>query len=511
MKFPRSSGVLLHVTSLPGGHGIGDLGSSAHEFVEFLAEAKQSLWQVLPLGPTGYGDSPYQCFSAFAGNPMLLDMEDLAARGLLDRRDLAGAPENSATTSFQEVQRFKWPLIERAAHNFAGHKDSGYARFCAHHAHWLDDFVLFMAAKDVHGGLPFWHWESDLAERKPEALARWKESLGGRAGMHRFAQWMFFEQFAKLRRACHERNIRLMGDVPIYAAADSADVWSGRNLFLLRDSGEPAWQAGVPPDYYSETGQLWGNPIYDWTEMERRGYAWWIERFRSTFEMFDAVRVDHFRGFYDYWRVPAGETTAVNGEWAPGPRDKLFEAVGRELGDLTILAENLGEITSEVEAFRRRLGFPGMAVLQFAFGRDRQARDFRPHNYPQDIVAYTGTHDNDTTAGWWTSTGGDSTRTAAEIGDERRYALEYLAADGQEIHWSFIRALMASVASTVIFPAQDLLGLGSEARMNMPSTFGRNWKWRLNAGALDSAVASRLSRLVECYERVAPIAASLSD
>lgn len=509
MRFPRSSGILLHVTSLPGGHGIGDLGSSAHEFVEFLALAKQSLWQVLPLGPTGYGDSPYQCFSAFAGNPLLLDLEDLAARGLLDRRDLARAPQNSATTSYQEVQRFKWPLIERAARNFSGHGDSGYARFCADEAHWLDDFALFMAAKDVHGGLPFWQWERDLAARRPEALARWGESLAGRAGIHRFAQWMFFEQFARLRSACRERNIRVMGDLPIYAAADSADVWSGRDLFLLQDSGEPAWQAGVPPDYYSKTGQLWGNPIYNWPEMERTGYAWWIERFRSTFKLFDAVRVDHFRGFHDYWRVRAGETTAEKGDWVPGPREKLFEAVGRELGELTILAENLGEITNEVEEFRRRLGFPGMAVLQFAFGKDKQAGDFRPHRYPRDIVAYTGTHDNDTTAGWWTSTGGDSTRTADEIAEERRYALEYLAADGKEIHWSFIRALMASVANTVIFPAQDLLGLGSEARMNMPSTFGRNWKWRVNAGALDSTLASRLRRLVECYERVLPQVKSL--
>ena len=465
MKFPRSSGILLHVTSLPGGHGLGDLGRSTYEFVDFLASAEQRLWQMLPLGPTGYGDSPYQCFSAFAGNPMLIDLEALVDLGLLDRRDLTSPPANSAMVDFEPVYRFKWPLIEKASRSFVGNQTAGYHEFCCREAQWLDDFALFMAAKDAHGGIAFWRWNRDLAAHKPEALAQWRERLASRVEMHRFAQWVFFDQFGRLRSKCRERGIRLMGDIPIYAAADSADVWSQRNLFLLQESGEPAWQAGVPPDYFSATGQLWGNPIYNWAEMERNGYKWWIERFRSTFQLFDAVRVDHFRGFQAYWNVPAGETTAVNGEWVPGPGAKLFEAVERELGDLAILAENLGVITPEVEAIRHRFGFPGMAVLQFAFGTDPQAPDFRPHNYPRDVIAYTGTHDNDTTVGWWTSTGkGDSTRTAADISEERRYALEYLAADGKEIHWTFIRALMASVASTVIFPAQDLLGLGRDAQ-----------------------------------------------
>ena len=427
MKFPRSSGILLHVTSLPGGHGLGDLGRSAYEFVDFLALAKQRLWQMLPLGPTGYGDSPYQCFSAFAGNPMLIDLEALVELGLLDRRDLSNPPPNSATADFEPVQRFKWPLIEKACRSFARNPTPEYADFCRSETHWLDDFALFMAAKDAHGGIAFWRWNRDLAAHKPEALAQWRERLASRVEMHRFAQWVFFDQFGRLRSKCRECGIRLMGDIPIYAAADSADVWSQRNLFLLQESGEPAWQAGVPPDYFSATGQLWGNPIYNWAEMERNGYKWWIERFRSTFQLFDAVRVDHFRGFQAYWNVPAGETTAVNGEWVPGPGAKLFEAVESELGDLAILAENLGVITPEVEAIRHRFGFPGMAVLQFAFGTDPQAPDFRPHNYPRDLIAYTGTHDNDTTVGWWTSTGeGDSTRTVADISEERRYALEYL-------------------------------------------------------------------------------------
>ena len=502
MKFPRSSGILLHITSLPGGHGLGDLGPSAYEFADFLSESKQSLWQMLPLGPTGYGDSPYQCFSAFAGNPMLLDMGAFVEAGLLARSDLTGSPPASTSVDFPAVQRFKWTLIERAAQNFNGHEPEEYARFCGRESYWLDDFALFMALKDIHGGIAFWRWDRDLAMRDPETLARWSARLTRQIAMHRFTQWIFFQQFGKLRQYCRDRGIRLMGDIPIYAAADSADVWSGRRLFLLQESGEPAWQAGVPPDYFSATGQLWGNPIYDWAEMERTGYEWWIQRFRATFQMFDAVRVDHFRGFQAYWSVPAGEVTAINGQWVPGPGGKVFEAVEKQLGDLAILAENLGVITPEVEAIRHRFQFPGMAILQFAFGTDPQAPDFKPHNYPRDVIAYTGTHDNDTTVGWWTSSGEtDSTRTAAEIDSERRFTLEYLGADGNEIHWTFIRALMASVANTVIFPAQDLLGLGSEARMNMPSTLGRNWKWRLRPGALNHVIAARLRRLAECYDR----------
>jgi 4-alpha-glucanotransferase len=506
MKFPRSSGILLHPTSLPGGHGSGDVGAQALAFADFLADAKQTLWQVLPLGPTGYGDSPYQCFSAFAGNPLLIALDPLVEAGWLDRKDLAAPPPNAASLDYQAALTFKLPLLTKAAAAFHGNATTSdrteYEEFCSREAAWLNDFALFMAAKDAHGGIAWPQWEPELRARNPEALARWREQLRDGIRSQNFVQWIFFRQFDALRTACQARGIRLMGDIPIYASADSSDVWCHRDLFELQESGDPALISGVPPDYFSATGQLWGNPTYNWAAMEKDGYRWWIERFRATFRMFDAVRVDHFRGFQAYWQVRFGETTAVHGAWVEGPGGKVFEAVERELGDLAILAENLGVITPQVEAIRHRFGFPGMAVLQFAFGTDPQGPSFRPHNYPRDVVAYTGTHDNDTAIGWWTSTGeGDSTRTHQQIEAERRFALNYLGADGSEINWSFIRALMASVADTVIFPAQDLLGLGSEARMNLPASLGGNWRWRLTANQLTPAIAARLRNLAAAFDR----------
>ncbi|MGD0577789.1 MAG: 4-alpha-glucanotransferase [Bryobacteraceae bacterium] len=508
MRFPRQSGILLHPTSLPGGHGIGDFGPEAFRFVEFLAEARQTLWQMLPLGPTGYGDSPYQTFSTFAGNPLLISLDTLADAGLLSATELAGARFGQGSADYASVIHFKLLLLDRAAKAFF--RDASLAQraafdtFCAAHAAWLDDFALFMTAKRAHGMRAWTEWEPALRDRVPSALDTLRLTHSGEIEAEKFKQFVFFEQFNALRNACRHSGIRLMGDIPIYAAGDSSDVWSARRFWHLNADGTPALQSGVPPDYFSATGQLWGNPIYRWDEMERDGYRWWIQRIRAIFALFDVVRVDHFRGFQAFWEVSGGEITATNGRWTPGPGIQFFETIAAQLGELAIVAENLGVITPEVEAIRHRFGFPGMAILQFAFGRDPQAPDFKPHNYPRELVAYTGTHDNDTTVGWWTSSGeGDSTRTPEMIAEERDHTLRYLGlASGDEIHWSFIRALMASVANTVVFPAQDLLGLGSPARMNMPSTLGTNWLWRLEPSALTPAIAARLAEMVKLYDRL---------
>lgn len=499
--FPRQSGILLHPTSLPGGHGIGDLGPQARSFLQFLSEAGQSLWQMLPLGPTGFGDSPYQTFSALAGNPLLLSLDDLAAAGFLDPAALRGVHFPEGRAAFEAAAAFKLPLLDRTAESA---RDPRFEAFCETNRTWLDDFARFVALKRLYNGIAWFDWEPPHRDRHPAALARLDQSEARSIHAVKFTQWVFFEQFHRLRAEARRRGISFMGDIPIYVAADSSDVWSARHLWHLDDTGRPSLQAGVPPDYFSATGQLWGNPIYRWDRLQESGFAWWIERFRAAFAPFDIVRVDHFRGFEAYWQVPGGETTAERGEWVAGPGAALFDAIESALGSLNIVAENLGVITPEVEAIRQRFGYPGMAVLQFAFGKDPQAASFLPHNFPSGIVAYTGTHDNDTTAGWWHSTAdAGSTRTADEIRAERRHALDYLAIEsGLDIHWHFIRSLSASVAATVVFPAQDLLGLGTESRMNLPSTIGGNWLWRLLPGQLTPAIAARLHHLANLYGRL---------
>ena len=505
-KFPRSSGILLHPTSLPTRFGIGDLGPSAYDFADFLSRAGQSLWQVLPLGPTGYGDSPYQCFSAFAGNPLLISPELLVAEGWLcadDLEDFRGLPLDQV--DYQEVTRRKLPLLRKAFRQFKAKcpDNTGFAEFNEHHRHWLEDFSLFMALKDAHNDVAWVRWEKELVRRDAAALQRARQHFSEAIETHKFLQYIFFRQWTRLRQHCSDRRVRIMGDLPIYVAHDSADVWANPELFLLDENGNPRKVAGVPPDYFSATGQLWGNPIYDWEKLRETGYRWWIERFRAIFQLFDIVRVDHFRGFEAYWEVPSGEGTAIKGRWTKAPGVDVFAAVQNALGDLPIVAENLGVITPEVEAIRHRFHFPGMAILQFAFGTDPQGPSFRPHNYSRDLVAYTGTHDNDTIVGWWTTSGaGDSTRTEQEIHNEREYASKYLNINGPKIHWAFIRALMASVANTAIFPLQDLLGLGSEARMNIPSKLGGNWRWRFRGGMLTDDVCRHLNELTTIYERL---------
>ncbi len=509
MKMGRVSGVLLHPTSLPGRFGIGDLGPEAHRFVEFLAGAGQGLWQVLPLGPTGYGDSPYQGFSAFAGNPLLVSPERLLDDGLLSAQDAARASSPTLDqVDYGAVSKAKRPLLRKAFEAFQRHSPAAARHeleaFCRRHAAWLDDYALFMAVKDAHDGVVWTSWEAGIAAREPGALARWRRDCADAIAIRKFEQYQFFRQWAALRKAAHSRHLRILGDVPIFVAHDSADVWAHRELFQLTGGGHPAFVAGVPPDYFSATGQLWGNPLYNWDALAASRFAWWIERVRAALAALDLVRLDHFRGFEAYWEVPATETTAVKGRWVKAPGAALFEALEAALGELPIVAENLGVITPEVEALRERFGFPGMAILQFAFGTDPQAPGFRPHNFTHDLAVYTGTHDNDTTQGWWTAGVGDSTRSAADAAEEREIARKYLASDGKQIHWDFVRAVFASVADIAIAPLQDLLGAGSEARMNLPGRASGNWRWRFRAEALSDALRDRLHELATLYGRCKP-------
>jgi 4-alpha-glucanotransferase len=506
MSFPRSSGILLHPTCLPGPYGIGELGPEAHRFVDFLRDAGQKIWQVLPLGPTGYGDSPYQCFSAFAGNPLLLSLDVMVERGYLTRSDLENRPLFPADhVDFQRVIEWKLPLLRKAYQGFlcTDFPNSEYDFFNTRHSEWLHDFALFMALKGAHKQVMWTLWEPKYALRDPAALQqaeRW--DLREEIGCQKFIQFEFERQWLELKAHCERNGIRLMGDVPIYVALDSSDVWAHPEMFELFPDGRPRVIAGVPPDYFSATGQLWGNPTYNWEQHAKEGFLWWIVRFRRSLELLDLIRLDHFRGFEAYYEIPGDAATAVNGRWVKGPGAPLFEALETVLGRLPIVAENLGVITPEVEALRKRFGFPGMAILQFAFGKDPQAPDFKPHNYPRDVVAYSGTHDNDTVVGWWRSSGaGDSTRSKEDVASEMDYARQYLNTDGSDINWVMIRTLMASVADTVLFPLQDVLAVGSEGRMNLPGTASGNWRWRFRAGDITPAMGSRLHEMSNTYER----------
>jgi 4-alpha-glucanotransferase len=497
----------MHPTSLPGPYGVGDFGPEAYRFVDFLHSAGQKLWQVLPLNPTGYADSPFQCFSASAGNPLLISLEGLAYKGILSKSDLPSVPLSPVeSVDYGTVIRFKTPLLQKAATNFflnaSAEERCRFEEFCQANASWLDDFALFMAVKEAHDLVAWTNWPADIAARLPEAMRRWSQKLASAIDAQKFFQFEFFEQWQKLRAYGRECNLRIIGDIPIYVAHDSADVWSNREFFLLDESGNPVKVAGVPPDYFSATGQLWGNPIYNWTLLKQTGYQWWVERMRSALRLYDFVRIDHFRGFEAYWEVPGNETTALNGRWVKGPGRELFSVLRKELGDLPIIAENLGVITHEVEAIRHEFGFPGMAILQFAFGNDPQAPTFKPHNYVRDLVAYTGTHDNDPVAGWWASGGAsDSTRTPEDVLKEHAHARAYFGFKDEPIHWVMIRGIMSSVANTAIAPMQDLLGLGSEARMNLPGVPSGYWKWRMKPGAATGEIAARLKEMVTLYDR----------
>ncbi len=507
--FPRRSGILLHVTSLPGIHGIGDLGDSAYEFIEFLAGSGQKIWQVLPLSPTGYGDSPYQCFSAFAGNPLFINLEALRQQGLLSAVDLANAPHfPDEHVAYDQVIPFKEKVLHKAASAFFAdgtEADRGaFDTFCQQGREWLEDYALFMACKRVHNDTAWVHWDAGIRQRDPAAVKQWRNELSSELEYHRFAQFQFFRQWDKVRDRCRRHGISIMGDIPIYVAHDSADVWAHPELFRLDERGQPTAVAGVPPDYFSATGQLWGNPLYRWDVSASSGHRWWNDRCRASLGMFDLVRLDHFRGFEAYWEVPAAASTAAEGKWVEGPGAEFFRVLQAELKEMPFVAENLGVITPGVEALRNNFGFPGMSLLQFAFGKDPQGPSFRPHNYSRELVAYTGGHDNDTTLGWWTSSGvGESTRTEHDIREEHDFTRAYLGFqnENEEVNWILIRAVLASVANTAMVPLQDVLGLGSEARMNLPGTVSGNWRWRYKASSLTKEVREKLLALTLLYDR----------
>jgi 4-alpha-glucanotransferase len=510
MTFPRSSGILLHPTSLPGRFGIGDLGEEAYRFADFLSASGQSLWQVLPLGPTGYGDSPYACYSAFAGNTLLISPDRLIETGLLTSDDLADAPAFAESlVDFESVHKFKHKILRKAYERFAAMSDTdlrrGFERFCANQSPWLEDYALFRALKDVHGGKSWHEWDAPYVRRDQNALARAREALRNEIEAQRFYQFLFDKQWSELKSYCHERGIKLIGDIPIFVAHDSADVWTNPDQFKLDQDGRPTVVAGVPPDYFSKTGQLWGNPLYNWDRMIADGFKWWIKRVDATLQTVDILRIDHFRGFVACWEIPGGDQTAERGRWVEAPGRELFIAIRNALGRLPIIAEDLGVITPDVENLRDDFGFPGMRILQFGFSSDPKNQDL-PHNYHPNVVVYTGTHDNDTTVGWFKSVAGEgSTRDAEQIERERSFALRYLNTEGLEIHWDFIRAVLASCANTAVVPLQDVLGLGTEARMNLPNSTSGNWSWRFKAGSLNDDLAKRLRDLSEVNGRVAKV------
>ena len=495
MSFPRASGILLHPTSLPSRGGVGDFGPAAYRFADFLSAAGQGVWQVLPLGPLGYGNSPYSATSAFAGNPILISLERLCEQGWIDRAKIDNLPAASGPVEYDRVFAQKLPLLFEAARGYLRSASSESARrfesFRAENSWWLEDFVLFDALRARYK-LACWNqWPSGLAQREPSALAQARQELADDLQVRAALQFGFYEQWQALRDYCAGRNIRIVGDVAIFVNHDSADVWTHRELFRLNGNLDPEVVAGVPPDFFSKTGQRWGNPLYRWDIMKGRGYKWWIQRLRWATQNCDYIRLDHFRGFDQFWEIPAGDPTAVNGRWVDGPRDDLFVKLREALGGLPFFAEDLGYITPEVHALRDRLQIPGMAVLQFGFG-DKGAHMYLPHRAAGKVM-YTGTHDNDTVVGWWHSGAADH---------ERRNAEAYIGQSNDGIHWAFIRAALCSPASLSIIPMQDVLGLGSEARMNTPSLHGGNWRWRFEESQLTNDLAAKLAKLVELSDRV---------
>jgi 4-alpha-glucanotransferase len=507
MTLSRSSGILLHPTSLPGRFGIGDLGAEAYRFADFLVASGQSLWQVLPLGPTGYGDSPYACYSAFAGNTLLVSPEKLFEKGLLAKNDLDDAPSlPSDRIDFTRAHEVKDDILGKAFARYQRSTDtelrSAFETFAEQNASWLNDYALFRALKSAHGGSAWHEWDRAVVRREPAALTRARIDLHDQIEAHKFFQFLFFQQWFDLKAYCNDGGIKLIGDIPIFVAQDSADVWTNPDQFKLDKDGRPIVVAGVPPDYFSATGQFWGNPLYHWERMLADGFKWWIERVRATLQTVDIARIDHFRGFAACWEIPGTDTTAERGRWVEVPGRELFSAIRNALGDLPIIAEDLGVITPDVEKLRDGFDFPGMRILQFGFSSDTHNIDL-PHNYHRNVVAYTGTHDNDTTIGWFNSVAGaGSTRTAEQISAERTFCLKYLNTQGTEIHWDFIRAVLQSVADKALIPLQDVLGLGTEARMNLPNSTQGNWTWRYKDGALRDEHAERLRDLTDTYGRI---------
>ncbi|MCY4064479.1 MAG: 4-alpha-glucanotransferase [Chloroflexi bacterium] len=495
ISLPRSSGILLHPTSLPGKYGIGDLGAGAYRFVDWLETQGQSIWQVLPLGPTSYGDSPYQTLSAFAGNSNLISFDRLVEEGLLNQGDLADTPPfPTDRVDYGWVIPFHNQKLALAYRNFAANPDQALAQafrqFVSENQFWLEDFALFIALKRQHKLRPWTAWESELRRRDPSALAAARQVCAEQVNLERFRQWLFYRQWTALKEYAQGKGIRLIGDLPIFIAHDSADVWAHQREYYLDDAGSPRVIAGVPPDYFSPTGQRWGNPLYRWDVMKAAGFKWWIERINALLGLVDFIRIDHFRGFEAYWEIPASEPTAVNGRWAEGPGALFFEAIKAALGELPIIAEDLGVITPGVEKLRDDFGLPGMKVLQFAW--NGPANPFLPHNHQVNSFVYTGTHDNNTTRGWWENEVDEQTRA---------FVNDYLGQDVDDIVWTMARVGMRSSARVFIMPMQDVLGLGEEARMNRPGVAAGNWTWRISDAALHHPGKENLLHLTRLYQR----------
>ncbi|KEH99407.1 4-alpha-glucanotransferase [Clostridium massiliodielmoense] len=491
--FERSGGILMHVTSLPSPYGIGTLGKEAYSFIDFLVESGQKYWQVLPLGPTGYGDSPYQSFSAFAGNPYLIDLDLLCKEGLIQNNDYENIDfgEVEDVVDYEKIEKNKMPILRKAFQNSKGKYEEEVINFRQKNNEWVEDYGLYMALKNKNNLKSWQSWDEDLRLRKSEALNEARIELKEDIDYNIFLQFVFCNQWDQLKEYANENGIKIIGDIPIYVAEDSADTWANSEIFLLDENKKPKVVSGCPPDGFSPNGQLWGNPIYDWDYLENTNFKWWIKRIKASSELYDVIRIDHFRGFESYWQVPYGEKTAVNGKWVKGPGMKLFNAVKEKIGDIDIIAEDLGFLTKEVIEFREKSGYPGMKVLEFAFGSGGENL-YLPHNYDKNCVVYTGTHDNDTVNGWIQN---------IKKG-EKDFAIKYLKLNKEEgYNWGFIGGVLGSVGNLAIVQIQDYLGLGSEARMNIPSTLGGNWKWRVNKKDINKALGQKIYESTKLYGR----------
>ena len=494
----RETGILLHITSLSSPYGIGDLGPEAYRFADFLSKTKQSLWQVLPFNPTNpaHGNSPYSCVSAFAANSLLVSPELLVKDGFLSEKDLQPLPAfPTEKVNYLKAIAYKERLLNIACQRFKGMGDRNeYEKFCSENSHWLEDFTLFIAIKSFFGGKVWGEWPKELRDREPESLKAIAKKLQNEIEREKFTQYLFFKQWFKLKSCCNQNGIRIIGDIPIYVNYDSADVWVNPEIFKLNEEKRPVFVAGVPPDYFSETGQLWGNPIYNWDILKERNYEWWIQRMEHALKIYDVVRIDHFRGLVDFWEVPAGEQTAVNGKWVDAPAEDFFSLLLNIFPNLPIIAEDLGFLSPRVKEVMQIFGFPGMKVLLFAFGEDNPTHPYLPYTYEKNSVVYTGTHDNNTARGWFEK---------EATPEEKERVLRYLGhkIPSKNIHWELIQLAMMSVANTALFPMQDILGLGQEARMNQPSSAEKNWEWRMLPEQLTSAPAEKLLELTETYGR----------
>ena len=499
MTFERSSGILLHPTSLPGKYGIGTFGKEAYDFIDFLIKSGQKLWQVCPLGPTGYGDSPYQCFSAFAGNHLLIDFDILLTERLLKKEDIdENIVFSPVSVKYGKVIDYKNSILKKSYKRFVDRKSTDkvltkkFENFCEANKFWLEDYALFMALKESFGMIPWSDWDKPLKFRDKVTLDRYRVKLKDSIEYHKYLQFIFYKQWFELKSYANQNNIKIIGDIPIYIAHDSSDCWANVELFQFDENRNPKKVAGVPPDYFSVTGQLWGNPVYDWDNALEKICAWWIKRIQSALKSADIVRIDHFRGFAGYWAVPYGEKTAINGEWYKANGDYLFDKIERELGKLPVIAEDLGVITPDVERLLKKYDLPGMKILQFAFdSKEASSKSFIPHVYDKNCVCYTGTHDNSTAVGWY--------KDAKEI--DKKFAEEYLDIKKGEVSRAFVRGAIASVAVFSIAPLQDLLELGNEARMNTPGKTGGNWSWRFEKKALTDNIAEFLRKLTKLYGR----------